>query len=101
MLHAAPEQMRGRVLSLLSLDRAFMTAGAASAGVLAAAVGVQLAQTLYAGVCIAATLGLVVLAPSFRRVTTTYAPATGLPEATAPAEGALEPSQGARSTGGG
>ena len=101
MLHAAPEQMRGRVLSLLSLDRAFMTAGAASAGVLAAAVGVQLAQTLYAGVCIAATLVLVVLAPSFRRVTTTYAPATGLPEATAPLEGALEPSPGARSTGGG
>jgi predicted MFS family arabinose efflux permease len=52
MLQASPEHMRGRVLSLLSLDRAFMTGGAAAAGVLAAAVGVQLAQIAYGAICL-------------------------------------------------
>lgn len=53
MLTAAPENLRGRVVSLLSLDRAMVSAGASVGGLLAAAGGVQVAQAAY---------GLIVLA---------------------------------------
>ncbi|MEX1022256.1 MAG: MFS transporter [Dehalococcoidia bacterium] len=59
MLAAAPEHMRGRVVSLLSLDRAFVSAGASLGGLLAAAQGVQVAQIVYGATL--AILGLVVL----------------------------------------
>ena len=71
MLQEAPDPLRGRVLSLLSLDRALMTAGAAGAGFLAAWRGVQEAQILYGSLCIAGGLGVLLLATSFRRATTT------------------------------
>ncbi len=68
MLQSAPEQLRGRVLSFLSLDRAFMTAGAAAAGLLAAYMGVQLAQVLYGVICIAGGMAIVALDHRFRGV---------------------------------
>lgn len=52
LLAAAPPAMRGRVISLLSLDRAMVTLGASGAGFLAALVGVQLAQIGYGVVCV-------------------------------------------------
>ncbi len=67
MLHASPEHLRGRVLSLLSLDRALMSAGAALAGFLAAAQGVQLAQITYGLICFAGGLAVYALAREFRR----------------------------------
>lgn len=70
MLHAAPEAMRGRVISLLSLDRAMVTAGAASAGLLAHAQGVQVAQIIYGAVVIAGAGAVLLLNRSFRTVTT-------------------------------
>lgn len=70
MLHASPEQMRGRVLSLFALDRAFMSAGASIGGLLAAAIGVQYSQLLYGSLCIAGGLGVYLLATSFRGATT-------------------------------
>ncbi len=68
MLQSAPEQLRGRVLSFLSLDRAFMTVGAAAAGLLAAYLGVQLAQVLYGVICIVGGIAIFALAPRFRGV---------------------------------
>ncbi len=73
LLHAAPEHMRGRVISLLSLDRAMVTGGAAAAGFLADAIGVQVAQIAYAVVVIAGASAVFVLNSSFRRVTTSGA----------------------------
>ena len=66
MLQAAPEHLRGRVLSFLSLDRAFMTAGAAAAGFLCAAQGVQVAQIVYGIVCVVGGLAVVGLDRGFR-----------------------------------
>ena len=68
MLQSAPEQLRGRVLSFLSLDRAFMTAGAAAAGLLAASMGVQLAQVLYGVTCIGGGIAVLALDHRFRGV---------------------------------
>jgi MFS family permease len=59
LLAAAPVEMRGRVISLLSLDRAMVTLGASGAGFLTAAIGVQLAQISYGAVCVVG--GLLVL----------------------------------------
>lgn len=67
MLKSSPDALRGRVLSLLSLDRAFMMAGAGAAGLLAALQGVQLAQIAYGATCIVGALAVVGLDPGFRR----------------------------------
>lgn len=47
LLSAAPENMRGRVISLLSLSRATVTLGASLGGFLAGRFGAQGAQVLY------------------------------------------------------
>jgi MFS family permease len=53
LLHMSPPEMRGRVISLISLDRAMVTLGASGAGVLASLAGVQVAQIAYGAVCVA------------------------------------------------
>lgn len=78
LLHAAPENMRGRVISLLSLDRAMVTAGAASAGLLAHAQGVQIAQIIYGVVVIIGAGTILLLNSSFRSVTTEDRPTAEL-----------------------
>ena len=72
MLNAAPEDLRGRVISLLSLDRALMTAGAAVAGFLSDALGVQVAQVMYGVVCVAGGIAMFAFAREFRRAHTSY-----------------------------
>ena len=72
MLNAAPEELRGRVISLLSLDRALMTAGAATAGFLADAAGVQVAQVMYGVVCVAGGIAMFAFARDFRHARTSY-----------------------------
>ncbi|MEE8422327.1 MAG: MFS transporter [Dehalococcoidia bacterium] len=72
MLHAAPEAMRGRVISLLSLDRAVMTAGAAVAGLLSDTMGVQPAQIIYGVICAAGGFAVLMLARGFRATRTVY-----------------------------
>jgi predicted MFS family arabinose efflux permease len=52
LVEAAPPGMRGRVLGLLSLDRAMMALGGVLAGVLAAALGPQVAQILFGIGCV-------------------------------------------------
>ena len=66
LLTAAPEEMRGRVVSLMSLDRAMMVAGAAAGGLLAAWQGVQVAQIVFGVICFCTALALFVFARGFR-----------------------------------
>lgn len=89
MLHAAPEAMRGRVVSLLSLDRAVMTAGAAAAGFLADRMGVQPAQIVYGVICAAGGIAMYLFARDFRRTHTSYShePEAGDEPRDAPADG--------------
>ena len=54
LLTATPEHLRGRVISLVSLDRAVSTIGAATAGFLAAWAGAQSAQFLYGAITLVA-----------------------------------------------
>jgi MFS family permease len=66
LLTAAPEEMRGRVVSLMSLDRAMVVGGAAAGGLLAEWQGVQMAQIMYGVVCFVAALALFLFARGFR-----------------------------------
>ena len=68
LLEAAPENLRGRVLGLLSLDRAMTTVGGAAAGFLAAAIGPQLAQILFGLGCIASALAMLSFYSPLRRI---------------------------------
>jgi MFS family permease len=68
LVQSAPEDMRGRVLGLLSLDRGMTTFGGALAGLLAAAVGAQPAQIIFGAGCIATALAMLVLYPVIRRI---------------------------------
>jgi len=65
ILAATPEDMRGRIVSVQALDRVFLVFGSTGAGWLAAQTGVQTAQLVYAGVCLAA--GLSIFAGARRR----------------------------------
>lgn len=54
LLQSAPENMRGRVMSLMSLDRAMMSVGGIIAGFLAALAGPQIAQIVCGLACVGA-----------------------------------------------
>ncbi|MDP6666779.1 MAG: MFS transporter [Dehalococcoidia bacterium] len=59
MVQSSPQDMRGRVLAFISMDRAMMAAGGALGGVLSAVYGAQPVQIVFGAVC--ATGGLIVL----------------------------------------
>lgn len=87
ILQSVPSAMRGRAISLLSLDRAMVTLGASGAGILAEVYGVQPAQILYGVICIAGGLAVFTFVPGLRRARTTdfaEAEAAGAEEAEAP-----------------
>jgi MFS-type transporter involved in bile tolerance (Atg22 family) len=67
LVQAAPNELRGRVLSLISLDRAVMSAGAAAGGLVAAATGVQVAQILFGAICVAGGMLVLWWTPDLRR----------------------------------
>ena len=67
LLLTAPASMHGRVFGVLTLDRAFMTAGAASAGFLSDAIGVQPAQIAFGIVCALGGILIFAVASEFRR----------------------------------
>ena len=68
LVEKAQENMRGRVLGVLSLDRATTTLGGALAGFSAAAFGAQISQILFgAGIIITAVIMFVVY-PPLRRI---------------------------------
>ena len=66
MLSSAPADMRGRIISLLSLDRGVMSLGGMGAGFLAELQGVQVAQIVYGSVCIVGGLGIALLYKELR-----------------------------------
>jgi MFS transporter, DHA1 family, staphyloferrin A biosynthesis exporter len=66
MLGSAPAEMRGRIISLLSLDRGVMSLGGMGAGFLAEIQGVQIAQLVYGSVCVAGGLGIAILYKELR-----------------------------------
>lgn len=68
LVGAAPVNMRGRVLGVLSLDRATMALGGATAGALIDRIGVQDAQMLFGLVCIATGVAMYVFYPQLRHV---------------------------------
>ena len=68
LVESAPEDMRGRALGLLSLDRGMTTLGGALAGLLAAAIGVQPAQIIFGIGCIATAIAMLTLYPAIRRI---------------------------------
>lgn len=70
MVQVTPDVMRGRVLALVSLDRAMMAAGGAVGGVMAASQGVQFTQLVFGGVCVATGLAVLAAAPGMRAFTT-------------------------------
>ncbi len=67
ILQEAPEDMRGRMLGILSLDRAMATVGGAAAGFLAAAIGPQLAQIVFGAACVL-TASAMLAYPPMRRI---------------------------------
>ena len=66
LLTATPEHLRGRVISLVSLDRAMTTVGAGLGGLLAAWIGAQGAQFVYGLVTLAAGFAIFTLAQGLR-----------------------------------
>ena len=68
VLDSAPAEMRGRVMALLSLDRVVIVVGGTLAGFLAGAVGPQVAQVAFGGMCIVGALAMTIFAPALRRV---------------------------------
>ena len=68
LLELSPAEMHGRVMSLMSLDRGLVPAGAALAGALAASQGPQDGLLIMAAVCLGLTLLAAVAAPTLRRV---------------------------------
>ena len=68
ILDAAPEDMRGRMLGLLSLDRATATLGGAAAGFLAAGVGAPMGQIIFGAACVVTAVVMFVFYPAIRQV---------------------------------
>lgn len=80
LVQASPADMRGRVLALISLDRAMMAAGAALGGLLAAWQGVQVAQIVFGLMCVVGGLAVLGAVPGLRA----YVPARDQPSGQKP-----------------
>ena len=68
ILQATRVEMRGRIMGLLSLDRASITLGGTLAGLVSAFLGPQLGQVLFGAGCIACAVLLAVSLPSIRKM---------------------------------
>jgi predicted MFS family arabinose efflux permease len=68
LLELSPEEMHGRVMSLLSLDRGLVPLGATIAGALAAALGPEDALLVMSLICLSLTAIVAVAAPALRRI---------------------------------
>jgi MFS family permease len=67
-LNIVPEDMRGRVMGLLALDRGMSAGGGAVAGFLAAAIYPPLAQVFLGLACLLSALLLLATIPALRRI---------------------------------
>lgn len=68
LVMSAPVDMRGRIMGILSLDRATIAGGGMLAGFLAAVLGPQQAQMLFGAGCIVFALVLATVMPHIRRL---------------------------------
>ena len=68
LVDAAPEDMRGRMFGLLSMDRAMTAAGGTVAGFLAVAIGTQLALMVFGAACVLTALVMFGSYPALRRI---------------------------------
>lgn len=68
LLETTPADKRGRIMGLLSLDRAMITLGGTVAGFTAAALGPQPAQMLFGLGCIAFAILLTIILPKVRAI---------------------------------
>ena len=68
LVEKADENIRGRVLGVLSLDRAMTTFGGAMAGFMAAALGAQIAQILFGLGLVITAVAMFIFYPPLRRI---------------------------------
>ena len=68
LVRSVPEDMRGRMLGLLSLDRGMTAFGGGVAGLLAATIGTQLAQMVFGAACLATAVAMYTIYPPLRRL---------------------------------
>ena len=68
LMEVTPNELRGRVFSLMTLDRGFSTLGSGAGGFAIAAIGGPLALALYGGLCAFGAVLVGALLPSLRRV---------------------------------
>ena len=68
LIEAAPEHMRGRIMGVLSLDRAMMAFGGAAAGILSDRLGVEISQVIFGFGCIITAVSMFTFYPSLRRI---------------------------------
>lgn len=68
LIEAAPENMRGRIMGVLSLDRAMMALGAAMAGFLSDQIGPQQAQIIFGLSCVVTAMVMYVTYAPLRHI---------------------------------
>ena len=68
LLQLSPNDMHGRVMSLMSIDRGLVPIGAIAAGAMAGSLGPQDALLITAGVLVGLTLLAAVFVPALRRI---------------------------------
>ena len=68
IMEVTPNELRGRVFSLMTLDRGFSTLGSSAGGFAIAVIGGPLALALYGGLCAFGAILVGALLPSLRRV---------------------------------
>ena len=68
LIEAAPENMRGRVMGVMSLDRAMMALGGAAAGILSDRLGVEISQVIFGLGCIITAVAMFTFYPPLRRI---------------------------------
>ena len=74
MMQSAPDEMRGRVLAFISVDRAMIAGGVALGGVLSAVYGVQPTQLAFGAICFAGSLVVFAAMSGLRSFSTAPAP---------------------------
>ena len=68
LMEVTPNELRGRVFSLMTLDRGFSTLGAGAGGFAISLMGRPLAVALYGGLCLAGAVVVGVFFPTLRKV---------------------------------
>ena len=68
LMGLAPDNMRGRVMGVLAMDRVMVASGGAMAGFMSDLIGVQEAQLAFGAACIATAMLMFIAYPRLRRI---------------------------------